>query len=184
MTQRILRLWRELPNQRPITFITFNYDLALDYALSHDLASFGGPNYCLPALQQSSPVPLLKLHGSINWGYLQVPPTWNKTDYHGELAHVWSRASEELASAENIFVLGYSLPESDSFFRYLYALGSESSNRIKRFWVFNPDSDGSVQARFRAMIGRGIEKRFQFIDGESGTFASAIPQIYEELRKV
>lgn len=233
LAQRIMRLWREVPaSQRPITFITFNYDLALDYALSHYVGSLGGPDYCLSQSENSSGIPLLKLHGSINWGScgqcraivpfemsevqiepfigheswvfdlgtnidrkqhcslplkrcpVIVPPTWNKTDYHGELARVWSRASDELSTAENIFVIGYSLPETDSFFRYLYALGSESATIIKRFWVFNPDSDGTVQPRFRTMIGRGIENRFQFIDGHKGEFARAIPDIFEELRKV
>lgn len=233
LAQRIMRLWREVPaSQRPITFITFNYDLALDYALSHYVGSLGGPDYCLSQSENSSGIPLLKLHGSINWGScgqcgaivpfemsevqiepfighgswvfdlgtnidrkqhcsfplkrcpVIVPPTWNKTDYHGELAKIWSRASAELATAENIFVIGYSLPETDSFFRYLYALGSESPTRIKRFWVFNPDRDGTVQTRFRTMIGRGIEKKFEFINGGQGEFEHSLLRIFEELRRV
>lgn len=213
-----------------IAFITFNYDVALDYALSH-MGSLGGIDYCLEP-PKSAKIALLKLHGSINWGVCRncqkivsldfdqmklpifieseswtfdlgtnidrkqhcgdplirrpviIPPTWNKTGYHEDLAQVWSRASSELASAENIFVVGYSLPETDSFFRYLFALGAESSTRIKRFWVFDPDWDGTVEPRFRTMIGRGIENRFKFINGVDGEFHRAIPAILDELKKV
>lgn len=68
-----------------------------------------------------------------------VPPTWNKTQYHGDLTKVWQRAASSLSEARNVFFCGYSLPESDYFFRYLFALGSLSKTEIKRFWVFNPD---------------------------------------------
>lgn len=224
---------RQTGNRPKLSFLTFNYDLALDYTL-HYMEGWGHFDYCLSEEADTEKYPLLKLHGSINWGvcpecnkiisfdfddlhyrqnYLDnvpsiqfklgtditqkqhhgrplnhppvlVPPTWNKTGYHEELAHVWSKASRELEEAENIFVIGYSLPETDSFFRYLYALGSESETRIKRFWVFNPDPDGTVKSRFDALIGQGIENRYKFISGGLGRFEKAIPQIKNELLKV
>lgn len=193
-------------------FLTFNYDLALDFTLHYHGYYF---DYCLSDEfdkkdKDIKKVPYLKLHGSINWGICEkcnkiiprntsevdfvlfphvksvvydlgstlnsknhcgkplkgppilVPPTWNKTGYHEQLANVWKRAAAELSIAKNVFVIGYSLPETDSFFRYLYSLGSESSNRIKRFWVFNPDKEGRVEKRFRELIGRGLESRFQY----------------------
>lgn len=90
-----------------------------------------------------------------------VPPTWNKTEYHQNLSKVWSRAAAELSDAENIFVSGYSLPETDLFFRYLYALGSVGRTRIKRFWVFDPD-EHNVRPRFEDLIGPGVRDRFRF----------------------
>lgn len=234
MLVRVQRQKKRLTGNKPeLSFLTFNYDLTLDYAL-HFMEGWGHFDYCLSEEADTSKLPLLKLHGSINWGvcrecskvipfdlddldysnhYLNdvpgiqfklgsdierkqhhglplkstpvlVPPTWNKTGYHEDLAHVWSRASKELEAAENIFVIGYSLPETDSFFRYLYALGSESETRIKRFWVFNPDPDGTVKPRFDALIGRGIENRYRFIGGDSGMFHKAIPLIHDELLKV
>jgi hypothetical protein len=211
------------------SFITFNYDLALDFALYHHARI--GFTYWLPLDADARKYPYLKLHGSINWGKCQgcdeiiprsfneikfshfflrrrnhhiyslgskiteaqhcgkplknppvlVPPTWNKTGYHQGLTCVWSKAAEVLAEAENIFVIGYSLPETDSFFRYLFALGSESDTRIKRLWVFNPD--GNIESRFDDMIGRGIKNRFKFIGGNHGRFDQAIPAIREELQR-
>jgi hypothetical protein len=89
-----------------------------------------------------------------------VPPTWAKTAFYRDVQDVWRRAAKELKDAENIYVLGYSLPPTDEFFRILYALGTAGSARLKRFWVFNPDP--AVEARFRGILGQAAETRFRF----------------------
>jgi len=197
---------REDPHQ--FTFITFNYDLCLDYTLLFD--DFLPYDYGLEPSQSANPTQLLKLHGSINWGLSEkeqivpievvkphtqilhnrpfvyfshgstissgsvsgkavkgppviVTPTWNKGGYNSQLSNVWAHAATSLAFAQNIFIIGYSLPETDSFFRYLYALGSQSASRLRNFVVVNPDIDGEVETKFRALIGRGIERRFRMI---------------------
>ena len=214
--------------QNRCSIITFNYDLALDYALYYNGYSI---DYCLSKTTKAGNTSLMKLHGSLNWArcskcgeiipwnfhdffqkyhlhYLEepkftyldlasrlkssglehcgenvkpfpviVPPTWNKTEYHQGLSQVWSRAALELSDAENIFVSGYSLTESDSFFRYLFALGSVGRTRIKRFWVFDPDKENIVRPRFERLIGQGTRDRFWF---EKQPFSEAINRIYEE----
>lgn len=213
------------PPQDPhqFSFVTFNYDLCLDYALYHIDRAF---DYCLEGANKPNTSPLLKLHGSINWGLSHngkivpfevrdaqfqlsggekhvfynlgtnlvnrkfedkplngppviVPPTWNKNGYHGQLSNVWSQAAYEFAAAENIFIIGYSLPETDSFFRYLWALGSEGNARLRNFVVINKDASGIVEGRFKQLIGRGIENRFKYI---SVTFDDSLAQISEILR--
>ena len=91
-----------------------------------------------------------------------VPPTWNKTQYHTEIERVWYQAAAELADAENIFIIGYSLPGTDKFFHYLYALGSVGRARLKRFWVFNPDE--KVEQRFKSILGQMALQRFKFVN--------------------
>lgn len=214
------------PSQDPhqFSFVTFNYDLCLDYALHHFGRAF---DYCLDGAVKSNNSPLLKLHGSINWGFSHdgkiipfeirdarfspffgdekyvfynlgtnlvnrtfegmplsgppviVPPTWNKNSYHGQLSNVWSQAAYEFAAAENIFIIGYSLPETDSFFRYLWALGSASRARLRNFVVINKDTSGAVESRFKQLIGRGIENRFRYV---AATFDDGLAQIDEILR--
>jgi hypothetical protein len=207
------------------SFITFNYDVALDYALHWNQVGF---DYGLQ-FPKIAATPLLKLHGSINWGECPecheivpipvrlihpngfhpdepvrfyvgsslpstshcksplrsapviVPPTWNKTVYHAQISNVWRHAAKVLSESENIFVIGYSLPSTDAFFRYLYALGTQSKTRIQRFWVFDPDSNQEVEPRFRDMIGRGIEGKFKF---HRLTFAKAIPVIEEAIKSM
>jgi hypothetical protein len=185
-------------------FITFNYDIAIDFALHWNRHSI---DY---GLGRGGVVPLLKLHGSLGWttcscgevipltmdqvfqellvrqngkyaipglqrlsgidphcahGKISgepaiVPPSWNKTQYHAQFSSIWGRAAKELAEAEEITVIGYSLPDSDSFFRDLIALGMYGSVRLRRFRVVN--SDTNVEAKFRALLGPECERRFQF----------------------
>lgn len=113
---------------------------------------------------------------SVSHDPLIVPPTWNKTAQHQDLSRVWQRAAFELSDAENIFVSGYSLTETDSFFRYLYALGSVGKTLIKRFWVFDPNE--SVRSKFVDLIGSGAEPGFRF---QKSTFSEAIDFIRREL---
>ena len=206
-----------------VCLITFNYDLALDYALH-----FNGlrENYCLDSDTQG--IPLLKLHGSVNWTRCSnqecgeitpwnlrdffsgtnwptyrmqsnaparlnltehiekklthcntprskdpviVPPTWNKTQYHHEIAAVWQNAARHLSEAENIFVIGYSLPETDQFFRYLFALGTMGDTLIKKFWVFDPEQTNKVEERYNQLLGQMSRNKFQCV---RITFANAI----------
>jgi hypothetical protein len=204
-----------------VTFITFNYDTALDYSLRfHNIPL----KYCLEMeTKKETAIKLIKLHGSLNWrkcpnpqcgkinfapiksqtihstkGYVNiqhptiikcecdasfssvmpfiVPPTMSKGEHHKELGNVWATAAKEMEEAENIFVIGYSLPENDLFFRYLFALGTVGKGHLKRFWVFDPDN--GVEKRFRKLIGRGIENRFKFYQK---TFEQAIDEIREVL---
>jgi NAD-dependent SIR2 family protein deacetylase len=200
--------------------ITFNYDLALDFALFQRPG--GEINYCLDPDKLNFSIPIMKLHGSLNWakcsvckrikpfqlneffrlhyqfitesidldtserlGHLTccngrvvssepviVPPTWNKTRHYEEIASVWKAAAKHLSEAENIFVIGYSLPDSDQFFRYLYSLGTVSETVIKRFCVFNPDT--SIEGRYRNLLGKTTERCFSF---HSDTFKSALTKI-------
>ena len=91
-----------------------------------------------------------------------VPPTWNKMEQHRALSSVWARAAKELGEAESIFVIGYSLPLSDYFFRHLYALGAVGEATLRRFWVFNPDRTGEVERRFKELLGHGALQRFRY----------------------
>lgn len=103
-----------------------------------------------------------------------VPPTWNKSDYHRNLSKVWEAAAKNLGEAQSIYVIGYSLPETDAFFKLLYALGTVGDSPLRRFVVFNPDP--AVEDRFRSILGPGALERFHF---EPATFEKAIEKIKE-----
>lgn len=109
-----------------------------------------------------------------------VPPTWSKAEYHRTLSAVWRRAALELREAENIFVVGFSLPATDEFFRYLYSLGTVGDAILRRFWVMDPDPSGTVEQRFRRLLGPGAEQRFAF---HKETFGSAISRLKKEYEK-
>jgi hypothetical protein len=196
-----------------IAVITFNYDIGCDFAIATGGVAY---SYFLGDFESSSGVvPLLKLHGSLNWGrasddsiipcrmedffsngytlehrpgkdywildfgsrleacpYLRgknapepfiVPPTWDKTQYHKQIGRVWRKAAEVLRGADNIFISGYSLPPSDSFFRYLYAIGTVSEVVLRRFWVFDKASkEDGVDSNFRSLIGQAALGRYKY----------------------
>jgi len=105
-----------------------------------------------------------------------VPPTWNKTQHHKLIEPVWQKAALELSDAENIFVIGYSLPPTDLFFRYLFALGTMGDSLLKRFWVFDPDLQ--IQQRYQDMLAPNALKRFKFTQTN---FESAIRLIRDQV---
>jgi len=185
--------------------ITFNYDVCLDIALDDASIPF---HY---GFDSDPGIPLLKLHGSLNWGRKKngeivpwsirdyraryklqfprdnqqtifapissqmveapkaeeiedlpviIPPILNKGSEQRQLWQVWQRAAQELGGASHIVVMGYSLPETDQFFRHLFALGTEGNVPFQKVLVFDPDE--AVEHRFRSLLGDGAIRRFQF----------------------
>lgn len=103
----------------------------------------------------SSGVRLLKLHGSLNWAYpggrggkmrvfenyaavraaqlvpVIVPPTWRKDLDDKPLVKAWELALAALEQATRIYVLGFSMPETDTHFRYLMAAGLQKNISLR-----------------------------------------------------
>jgi len=208
---RKLNEHRHLGEQNRCSVITFNYDLALDWVLWQA----GYPVfYAVDDQENKRGIPVLKLHGSVNWTRCSnqdcsaivpwlgdkwsvvpsgqavaenrvrirltddvrhtpqhcgqpvsrepviVPPTWNKTGHESAPLLVWRQAAAELATAEEIIVCGYSLPETDLFFKYLFALGTLHGARPRFFWVFDPNPQ--VGQKFEGLLGDLMRSGFDF----------------------
>lgn len=67
-----------------------------------------------------------------------VPPTWNKGVYREGLESVWQAAREALTQANRLFIVGYSLPETDTFFKYLLASGLWENESLQRIFLIDP----------------------------------------------
>lgn len=214
----------EATPRQTVSIITFNYDIAVDVALHLSGIRY---DYCVENIDCSS-IPLLKLHGSLNWASrttdnaiiplalsdyfkyyritfphdrrtviipignqlkeyfsqhsqhqvsnepFMVPPTWSKANHYSSINSVWARAAWDLGEAQYIFIIGYSLPETDVFFRLLYALGTVSDAPLKGIQIFNPDAD--IQQRFESMIGPGAKAKYGY---NTYTFQDAIGKIRE-----
>lgn len=225
---KLAELISEIQGRQPklsAAVLSFNYDIAMDVSF---VAS--GVPFTYGLNDGEGGVPLLKLHGSLNWGrtkgekksiiaydlrhYVQnyrlqswfgskdnpkitlhitkqgmdqlkqqgrdvedepvlVPPTWSKGEYHREIASVWSRAARELEEARYIFVMGYSLPETDQFFRLLFALGTEGRSILSKIAVFDPNPAG-VEGRFREMLGQAALDRFEVFGQTFGKALSTV----------
>ena len=79
------------------------------------------------------------LLGEVEGTPLIVPPGLFKTEHQGAISRVWQQAAKELEGAEEIIVIGYSLPTTDFFSETFFALGTAGSKFLRRFAVFNPD---------------------------------------------
>ena len=107
---------------------------------------------------------------------LIIPPTFNKGAENQYLSEVWRSSVEVLKEAENIIVIGYSLPETDQFFKYLYSLGTIGKSIIRKFTVIDP-SKGS-HLRFEGLLGPAVQGKYHPIYQK---FSQAIKQIKHEL---
>jgi NAD-dependent SIR2 family protein deacetylase len=68
---------------------------------------------------------------------LIVPPAWNKEEYRPLLNNVWKSAASEIATAQRLVVIGYSMPETDKFFQYLLALSLQKNRLLDQVVVVN-----------------------------------------------
>lgn len=122
--------------------------------------------------------------GKSDWRLLLVPPSWDKSEYQDIMRPVWARAVKELKAATRICIIGYSMPASDSFFRYLLALGLAENHQLYKLIVVdykggrslsdfgvssvqqdeNP-AEETVQDKYRRILARLFAKRrFDFDD--------------------
>ena len=79
--------------------------------------------------------------------------------------------------AENLFIIGFSLPDTDIFFRYLFALCTVGETPLKKLWLFDPDKTHEVEKRYRKLLGPGAKSRFKPFQN---TFEDAISIIETE----
>jgi len=118
---------------------------------------------------------------------LLVPPSWDKSEHQESLSEVWKKAVEELQSATRIFVIGYSIPESDAFFRFLMTLALSQNHRLYRMEVIDFKSQSNVpmfseiisnetnpvEKRYRELLEPLFaSRRFSFDDGGFEMFLS------------
>jgi hypothetical protein len=90
---------------------------------------------------------LAKLHGSIDTADL-VPPTWNKRLAKGNILKAWQIAHWLLENANHVRIIGYSLPEADSYIKYLLRAAIVRNSHLKTFDVLCLDRDETVRKRY------------------------------------
>jgi hypothetical protein len=163
------------------TIITFNYDTLLEDSFRAFQIPF---NYGFPnrrwGKRDSPPdsFPILKLHGSVNWGLksngegvniydsytqvrseneqpLLVPPTWRKT-FGGDLTKVWKAALKALSEATRVIILGFSIPPTDVHFRFLLAAGLQNNISLRKIFFVNPCERGDEEENLFKIVHREL----------------------------
>ena len=83
-----------------------------------------------------------------------IPPTWNKAGYQSFVQPVWVAAMKALREAWRIVIIGFSLPETDIFFRYMLMAGLEIGRGVD-VYLFDPDP--AVAERYKTFLSRQFQ---------------------------
>jgi hypothetical protein len=174
----------ESPSAGPSTFITFNYDLVLERALTTLSRPYGlGFGHAIVAKSNdavashyvsAAPVQILKMHGSVNWllkadesiemynsyedlrqlgqaPYL-IPPTWRKS-FSSTTQAVWAAALQAIENATRLVVIGFSMPATDAYFKYLLAAGLRRNVSLREIVFLDPNKD-AIESRAKQLFAQ------------------------------
>lgn len=151
------------------SIITLNYDLILETVQEH-LSNFQSPmKFCRTTeVINRNQRYLAKLHGSVESKDI-VPPTWNK-GLHPNIANDWQVAFKVLSDANYIRILGYSLPLTDTYIRYLLRAAIVDTPHLKRIDVLCKDPTGQVKKSYDEFI---VFKNYQFLSADISDYLNA-----------
>lgn len=145
--------------------VTTNYDLVLenvcDYinTASHFLSEKKRAFHRASGTRESTlgTVVLTKLHGSIDDCDI-VPPTWSK-GATPEYTVPWNLALAALSQAQEIRIIGYSLPEGDTYVRYLLKAAAIRNPDLRKVHVlcWDPEQKAGLEKRYGAFVRRGLK---------------------------
>jgi hypothetical protein len=107
--------------------------------------------------------------GGENLRLLLVPPSWDKSEYSEIMRPVWKKAVDAIKTATRICVIGYSMPETDAFFKFLLALGLAENDRLYKLIVVDrlqgpsPQTNNPIDQRWKEMLETVfVGRRFEF----------------------
>ena len=155
--------------------VTLNYDLILEKFCSAINKLFnrdeivGEIGFNKDLNDGKIKVPYAKLHGSIEKKQI-IPPSWNKIldkNQNKELINNWEIAYNLLREATQIRIIGYSLPETDSYVKYLFKSAILKSENLKKIDVICYDPDNSVKSRYDDFI---LFKNYRFVSKTSQNY--------------
>lgn len=141
--------------------ISLNYDMIIENSLSaladeygkfYSLANRPNPlktHFSTRKLDTVPGIAMAKLHGSIDSHI--VPPTWNK-NVNANIQDDWKLATRLLIDATHVIFVGYSLPSSDNYIKYLLASSLNRNKRLKKITVVTMDGDGNTMTRYNSLF--------------------------------
>jgi len=172
--------------------ITFNWDTTIESALvNHPTIHLVKERYIGTGEGLQEDVVLMKPHGSVDWEarieYRQdllnrrhrrifsdipliVPPLAAKDFSLPIFQKIWRSVFEAVSDAEEIFILGYSLPQEDQFARFVFRRAirqnflDHKKGRKKEVSIQVINKSGDVRETFERVIGKDftlIEKTFE-----------------------
>lgn len=122
---------------------------------------------------------LAKIHGCVKSGNI-IPPTWNKNS-NNNLLPTWKLAIKLLEEANHVRILGYSLPITDSYIKYLLKSSILKSSHLKTIDVLTLDPYGDVKERYDNFIEF---KYYRFKNANINEYLNKNLSIHKDLIKL
>lgn len=171
---RLPRFHKASESEFRYDIISLNYDLVFEECRDYINKFTNDKNIVisrLPSSKEKYPcdIYLSKLHGSIDDKNI-VPPTWNKS-LRTDIKSYWELASQLLKEANHIRFIGYSLPDSDSYVKYLLKSSITEDQNLKTIDVICYDPDGSVKKRYDEFI---VFPNYSFISAKTEDYLDGI----------
>lgn len=140
------------------SIITLNYDLVVENGINYIEKYYKPVTHSLDVIKGikleeeilNEPFYISKLHGCIENGSI-VPPTWRK-DTSETTQSSWILAKKLLESANHIRILGYSLPITDSYLKYLFKSSIVNTKHLKSLDIINLDYTEETKNRYKDFI--------------------------------
>jgi len=155
--------------------MSLNYDMVLEQICNYINGSFPplmGSNFHFAestedAQKLQRPI-LAKIHGSVSDGRI-IPPTYLKGLYQSSVPTSWKVAYEILRKAHQIRIVGYSLPATDAYVRYLLKAAVGGTQELEKVDVICRDSNGIVEERYKDFIRfKGLSFRRAMVEDYLG----------------
>ncbi|MGE8723280.1 hypothetical protein ACO2KH_18305 [Leptospira terpstrae] len=131
------------------SLITLNYDTFPETIIDFLNKYYPNQDSRLYSLKENNIFEYIKLHGTI--GENINIPSWNKVGNTPD-NKVWEKAYNILKEANEIRILGYSLPESDAYVKYLFGVSFKESFNLKKIDIITLDSDSNTESRYNKIF--------------------------------
>jgi hypothetical protein len=161
------------PKEIEYSVITLNYDLVFENIIEYINGQFSLEKDFKLQLSKAYnnndnnryKLDYAKLHGSIDSDVI-ILPTWNKNAAK-EVREIWEFAYRVLKDSNQIRILGYSLPFSDNYVRYLLSIGLKNSEHLKKIDVITLDNNAETKKRYEQIFSFS---KFRFRNGDVSNY--------------
>ena len=140
-------------DSRNYSLITLNYDEVIENIVNLLIINFMNGENRIELIDTNDDNPdkikYAKLHGSVSKEIML--PTWSK-NISDPFKSTWELAYNILKNANEIRIIGYSLPPSDNYVKYLFINAFKDSKNLKKIDVITIDDDGEVEKRYRNLF--------------------------------
>ncbi|WP_445429430.1 hypothetical protein [Bacillus atrophaeus] len=146
--------------------ISFNYDMVIENYFDFIKRNEIFYNY----IKEEEWLDITKLHGCISKNNI-VPPTWNKSS-NKELLKEWQKSWDLLKDANQIRIIGYSLPITDSYIKYFFKSAIMQSKHLKKIDVITLDNPNmETKKRYDDFIDFNY---YRFKDGNTKDYLETV----------